>query len=250
MGIIGGTLAVRLLDRASRNGTVGYPDVATAYLGKSKIEVLLGPAIWAEFHNRDVIDFGCGDGAEAVEIALRGARRVIGIEVRRKALEKARARARDAGVDDRCHFASEWHEPVDYIVSLDAFEHFADPAAILRMMHGLLKPNGAVLASFGPIWRHPLGGHIYSVFPYAHLLISEDALVRWRSQYKTDGATSIEGSGLNRMTIGRFEELVAQSPLRIERLDAVPIRRLRRFANRLTREFTTATVRCRLVPRY
>jgi hypothetical protein len=88
------------------------------------------------------------------------------------------------------------------------------------------------------------------VFPYAHLLISEDALVRWRSKYKTDGATSIEASGLNRMTIGRFEELVAESPLRIERLDAVPIRRLRRLANRLTREFTTATVRCRLVPRY
>jgi SAM-dependent methyltransferase len=249
MGIIGGTFAVRLLDRASRKGTVGFPDVATAYLGKSKIEVLLGPGIWDEFRNRDVIDFGCGDGAEAVEIALRGARRVVGIEIRRKALEKARVRARDAGVEDKCHFVTEWHEPADYIVSLDAFEHFADPAAILRTMYGLLNPNGAVLASFGPIWRHPLGGHIYSVFPYAHLLISEKALVQWRSQYKRDGATSIESSGLNRMTIARFEALVAASPLRIERLDAIPIRRLRAFANRFTREFTTATVRCRLVPR-
>jgi 2-polyprenyl-3-methyl-5-hydroxy-6-metoxy-1,4-benzoquinol methylase len=249
MGIIGGTLAVRLLDRASKKGTLGFPDVATAYLGKSKIEVLLGAGIWDEFRGRDVIDFGCGDGVEAVEIAVRGARRVVGIEIRRKALERARARARDAGVQAKCHFVTEWYEPADYIVSLDAFEHFADPAAILRTMHQLLKPKGAVLASFGPIWRHPLGGHIYSVFPYAHLLISEAALVRWRAQYKHDGATSIESSGLNRMTIRRFEELVAQSPLRIERLDAIPIRRLRALANRLTREFTTATVRCRLVAR-
>lgn len=249
MALIGGTLAVRLLDRASRKGTVGYPDVATAYLGKSKIEVLLGPSVWDELRDRDVIDFGCGFGAEAVDIALRGARSVVGIDIRRKALDAARARARDAKVDDRCLFVTEWRQPVDYIVSLDAFEHFADPAAILQAMHRLLKPTGAVLASFGPIWRHPLGGHMYSVFPYAHLLISESALVRWRSQYKKDGATSIESSGLNRMTIGRFERLVAGSPLRIDQLEAVPIRRLRAFANRLTREFTTATVRCRLVPR-
>lgn len=249
MPLIGGTLAIRLLDRASKNGKTGYPDVATAYVGKSKLEVLLGSSVWEELRGRDVIDFGCGDGAEAVEMALRGARRVIGIDIRRKALDAARTRARDAGVDAKCTFVTEWREPVDYIVSLDAFEHFADPAAILRTMHRLLKPTGVVLASFGPIWRHPLGGHIYSVFPYAHLLISEPALVRWRSQYKTDGATSIESSGLNRMTIGRFERLVAGSPLRIERLEAVPIRRLRAFANRLTREFTTATVRCRLVPR-
>ena len=249
MPLIGGKLAVRLLDRVSRQGTVGYPDVATAYLGKSKIEILLGSSIWDEFRNRDVIDFGCGDGAEAVEIAMRGARRVIGIDIRRKALEGACARARQARVSEKCVFVAEWHEPVDYIVSLDAFEHFADPAAILKTMHRLLKPEGAIVTSFGPIWRHPLGGHIYSVFPYAHLLISENALVRWRSQYKTDGATSIEGSGLNRMTIRRFERYVAASPLRIERLEAVPIRRLRRIANRFTREFTTATVRCRLVPR-
>ena len=249
MALIGGTLAVRLLDRASKNGTVGYPDVATAYLGKSKLEVLLGSDVWEEVRNCDVIDFGCGDGAEAVELALRGARRVVGIDVRRNALQAARARARDADVDDKCVFVTEWHEPVDYIVSLDAFEHFADPGAILRTMHRLLKPTGAVLTSFGPIWRHPLGGHMYSVFPYAHLLIAENALVRWRSQYKTDGATSIESSGLNRMTIGRFERYVAGSPLRIEHLQAVPIRRLRSIANRFTREFTTATVRCRLVPR-
>jgi SAM-dependent methyltransferase len=249
MALIGGTLGVRLLNRASRNGTAGYPTVATAYLGKSKLEVLLGSNVWDAFRDHEVIDFGCGDGAEAVEIASRGAARVIGIDVRRKALGIARARAHAAGVANRCVFVPEWHEPADYILSLDAFEHFADPAAILRTMHALLKPSGAVLVSFGPTWHHPLGGHIYSVFPYSHLLVSESALVRWRSQYKKDGATSIEASGLNRMTIRRFERLVAESPLRFKDLEAVPIRRLRPLANRLTREFTTSTVRCTLVPR-
>src|ERR1041385_4952904 len=38
----------------------------------------------------------------------------------------------------------------DIIVSIDAFEHFSDPAAILTLMGTLLKPGGALFASFGP----------------------------------------------------------------------------------------------------
>ena len=249
MGLIGGAPAVRLLNYTSRNGTVGYPDIATAYLGRSKLEVLLGSGIWDEVEGRDVLDFGCGPGAEAVEVAERGARRVVGLELRRKWITRAAAHAAERGVADRCHFVREWNEPVDVILSLDSFEHFEDPAAILVMMRGLLKPTGCVIASFGPTWYHPLGGHVFSVFPYSHLLFSERALIRWRSLYKTDGAATISECGLNKMTIHRFEKLVAQSPFRFAAFETVPIRRLRHVANRLTREFTTAVVKCKLVPK-
>ncbi len=87
------------------------------------------------------------------------------------------------------------------------------------------------------------------MFPWSHLLISERSLVRWRSLYKTDGAKTIEETGLNRMTIGRFRRVVRQSPLRFERFEPVPIRRLQWLHNRMTREFTTAIVRCTLVKR-
>ena len=250
MGVIGGQLGVRMLNYASRNGTVGaFPDIATAYLEKSKIEVLFGPGIWRDIRDKDVLDFGCGPGAEAVEIAERGARRVIGLELRQKWINASIALAAARGVADKCWFGKTWEEPVDVILSVDSFEHFADPAAILRKMRSLLKPTGCVIASFGPTWYHPLGGHIYSVFPYAHLLFSDAALVRWRSLYKTDGARTIEESGINRITIRRFEKLVAESPFKFAGLEIVPIRRLKSIANRFTREFTTATVRCRLVPR-
>ena len=53
----------------------------------------------------------------------------------------------------------------------------------------------------------------------------------------------------NRITISRFEKLIEDGPFRFAAFEAVPIRRLKRIANRVTREFTTATVRCRLVPR-
>ncbi|MEO8520035.1 MAG: methyltransferase domain-containing protein [Acidobacteriota bacterium] len=248
--MIGGKVGVDLLNRFSRNGTVSaFPDVATAYASQSKLERLFGPAIWNEFQNKDVLDFGSGRGGEAVQIAERGARRVVGLELYKKWITSGTELAACRGVAGKCFFGREWAEPVDVIISIDSFEHFADPGAILKQMDRLLKPAGCILASFGPTWYHPLGGHIFSVFPYAHLLFTESALVRWRSLYKTDGARSIAECGLNRMTIRRFEELIARSPFRFATFEAVPIRRLRPLANRLTREFTTAVVRCKLVRR-
>jgi SAM-dependent methyltransferase len=249
MSLIGGALGIALLNLASRNGAVERCDIATAYIGRSKLEVLLGAGIWDQTRDKDVLDFGCGPGAEAVEIAEHGARHVIGIDLRQKWLDLGIEHAAARGVADRCTFAREWREPVDLIVSLDSFEHFADPSAVLEHMHGLLRPGGKVLAAFGPTWYHPLGGHIYSVFPFSHLVFSERALVRWRSLHKTDGATTIAESGLNKMTISRFIKLVDASPLRFASFELLPIRPLRLIANRLTREFTTAAVRCTLEPR-
>jgi hypothetical protein len=51
------------------------------------------------------------------------------------------------------------------------------------------------------------------------------------------------------MTVARFEELIAGSPFKFASLELVPIKKLRHFHNSLTREFTTAIVRCRLVKR-
>ncbi len=221
------------------------------YQGKSKLAVLMGADFFSRIVGKTVIDFGCGEGADAVEMAAKGARCVTGIDIRADVLEGARQKALAAGVQDTCLFASSTKELADVVVSVDAFEHFADPAGVLRIMDTLLRPAGEVLVSFGPTWYHPLGGHLFSIFPWAHLVFSEEALIRWRSTFKTDGATRFSevAGGLNKMTIARFEELVADSPLKLASLELVPIKRLQRLHNRLTREFTTARVRCRLVQR-
>lgn len=198
-----------------------------------------------------VIDFGCGEGSEAIEIASQGAKRVIGLDIREDSLATARQRAASAGVQDTCCFTTSTNELADVVVSMDAFEHFSDPAAILRIMDSLLRPEGEVLVSFGPTWYHPLGGHVFSVFPWSHLIFSEEALLLWRSTFKTDGATRFSEvtGGLNQMTIARFQALVAASPFTFEHFELVPVRQAEVFHNRFTREFTTAIVRCRLVKR-
>jgi SAM-dependent methyltransferase len=218
-----------------------------AYAGKSKLRVLL-PGIEAEIKDKVVLDFGCGPGAEANEMALLGAKRVIGLDISEKWLHLAREQALNAGVAARCEFVTRFAGPVEIIVSIDSFEHFAEPDAVLQTMYSLLEPGGQVFISFGPTWYHPLGGHLLSVFPWAHILLKEEALIQWRAQFKNDRArtfSEVEG-GLNQMTIRRFEGLLKNSPFAVERFELVPIRRLKPLHNQITREFLTAIVRCRL----
>ena len=89
-----------------------------------------------------------------------------------------------------------------------------------------------------------------TTFPWSHLVFTERALIRWRSDFKTDGATrfrEVEG-GLNQMTIHRFERLLAESDSRVQSFETPPIKQARVLHNRLTREFFTSFVRCTLVP--
>jgi SAM-dependent methyltransferase len=223
----------------------------SVYQNKSKLAAQMGDDLFTRIAGKVVVDFGCGEGSDAVELAGKGAKRVIGIDIREAVLQTARQKALSAGVQDNCVFVTSTNELADVVISMDAFEHFADPAGILRIMNTLLQPAGEILASFGPTWYHPLGGHLFSVFPWAHLVFSEKALIRWRSTFKTDGATRFSevAGGLNQMTVAKFEALIADSPLKFASLELVPIRTVRHFHNRLTREFTTAIVRCRLVKR-
>jgi len=225
MGVIGGRLGYQLLRRLG--GSPPRRDLCSgaAYRDRSKLEVLLGPGIWRECADKVVLDFGCGTGDDA-----------------------ARQKAREAGVAGRCVFATQAPEPVDVVVSLDGFEHYADPGGALASMRRLLGPGGRVLVAFGPPWFHPLGGHAFSIFPWSHLIFTERALIRWRSDFNGDGATrfsEVDG-GLNGMTVRRFSRLVAESGYAVEQFEAVPIRKLSFLAAGPTRELFTAIIRCRL----
>jgi SAM-dependent methyltransferase len=250
MGLVGGRLGYELLRRLGTH-VVEQHGTSPAYHSRSKLEVVFGPGIWNQVRGKTVIDVGCGKGLEAIEVALHGALRVIGIDIRQEMLDRAEQNAARAGVKDLCLFTAKTTELADLILSADGFEHYDDPAGMLRLMRDLLRPDGRVLVSFGPPWLHPLGGHLFSVFPWSHLIFTERALIRWRSDFKSDGATCFRetAGGLNQMTLRRFERLLAQSDFEVRDFTAVPISCLRHLSNRLTREFVTSVVRCTLVPK-
>jgi SAM-dependent methyltransferase len=222
----------------------------SSYQGASKLRLVVGDHILAEVRGKRVIEYGCGAGRQAIEMALAGAQHVTGVDIQEDLLALARAHAHEMGLGACCEFTTSPKQPADIIITIDAFEHFTDPAAVLRSMRSLLNPGGYVQVVFGYTWYHPLGGHLLSVFPWAHLLFSEAALMRWRSTVRSDGArrfSDVKG-GLNQMTIRRFERLTADNGFRIDNLELRPIRVARWFHNRFTREFLTSGIRCRLVP--
>jgi SAM-dependent methyltransferase len=219
-----------------------------AYQNRSKLETLLGRDLFQQTSGKTVIDFGCGYGDQTIELAQNGAKLAIGLDIREEVLNVARAKT--GGIPNIQFLTPQQcpRESADIVISLDSFEHFENPSAALGLMNELLRPGGSLLASFGPPWRHPLGGHGFSAFLWAHLLFDEPALVGWYNQVKNKAISRFEevSGGLNRMTIARFEALVRASNFREASITPVPIRKLRCFHNALTREFTTAVIKCRL----
>ena len=249
--VIGGELGYRVLQRFPTPPSWKARLTESSSPTPGKLESYWGASVWKQLAGRTVIDFGCGTGGDSVEIARHGAARVIGLDIVEPALAVARQAARDANVVDRCAFQTTTDEKADAIICIDSFEHFADPAGVLRTMADLLRPDGTAYVSFGPPWLHPYGGHSFSVFPWAHLVFTERTLLRWRANFCQDGATRFHEvrGGLNQMTLRRFERLIEDSPLRAVDLEAIPIRPVRLLHNRLTREFFTSMVRCKLMRR-
>ncbi len=223
------------------------------YFGETTLRGLAG---------QRVIDFGCGYGSDAVAVALEGARAVVGVDVAEPRLDAARRSAANHGVADRCRFVnaatdSEGYSALgefDAAISIDAFEHFADPSATLAEMGRLLRVGGRMLISFGPPWKHPYGAHLdhFNRMPWLHFVFSEPAILNVRRRYFDDGATRFEhiAGGLNRMTVERFERIVAESGFRVDTLEPVPIRKLRPLArHRALREYVTSVVHAELEKR-
>lgn len=248
MGIIGGQIGYEILRflaprYKNTNNTEETPEQVD-----TKLELFFGANFWTLIKNKVVIDFGCGAGNQSVEMAKRGASKVIGIDIRSNLMEHGRRSAKQLGLSERCEFRTATDELADIIVSIDAFEHFSDPAAVLERMSTLLRPNGYVLAAFGPTWLHPYGGHLFSVFPWSHLIFTETAQIKWRADFKTDGATKFSevAGGLNQLTISKFEQFVANSPFSFERMETVPIKGVGFFKTKWFREIGTSIVRCKL----
>lgn len=215
--------------------------------GAAKLTNYLNPFLQG-LQGLDVLDFGCGDGSESMALAPT-ARSVFGLDINAGAIGIASQRLAQTSLSNVTFGTSlPPGRTFDAICSLDAFEHFSDPAGIVRQMATVLRPGGKILASFGPTWYHPRGGHLFSVFPWAHLVLSERALVRWRNHFRDNKAAHMR-EGMNAWTIGRFERMARASGLAVESFHCIPIRPLRAVHCQLTREITTSVVQMTLVRR-
>jgi len=214
-----------------------------------------GAEIWDTLNGARVLDYGCGYGADVIDCLHHGIN-ASGFDVRDFVLAAARRQAEGAGVTGPFYRPDESHGlrgAFDYILSVNCFEHYLNPAAVLRHMRWLLKPTGVVLAYFSPPWLHPYGGHVREMtpLPWVHLLFPERAVMRLRTEYYAENATCYEDAagGLNRMTVAKFKHVIAGSPFGFRRLELLPIRGIRAVTKIAgLRELLTTAVRAELIP--
>lgn len=104
--------------------------------------------------NRDglqVLDIGCGWGGMALYLACEHNANVTGLTLSVEQLNVARARAAQAGLQDRVRFElmdyREWRTPVDRIVSVGMFEHVGinHYATFFETVREALRDDGVAL---------------------------------------------------------------------------------------------------------
>lgn len=172
-----------------------------------------------------VADFGCGVGRQCISLVQQHGCLVVGIESNKETLQRAQDSGQAAGlVEPQLIFADrisvELRGGFDIVISQNSFEHFPDPKSVLDDMASLLKPDGKILITFGPPWYSPYGSHMhfFCKVPWINLLFSEATVMKARSHFRSDGALKYEDvtSGLNKMSIRKFEQIVNSSGLEIQ----------------------------------
>jgi SAM-dependent methyltransferase len=175
-----------------------------------------------KFGGKTVLDLGCGAGTLAARAAAEGAARVVGVDLDVEGTEE-RMLARHPEAAGRLHFVQTagdlgelGDEHFDIVTSKDSMEHFPHPEAFVHLMTSRVKPGGELAIGFSPLWKSPKGGHIdyMTKFPWAHLIFPEKTIMAERRRFRPheDAADFSEiVGGLNKMTLERFERIMADT---------------------------------------
>ena len=128
------------------------------------------------------LDYCCGNGEVAIEMAKRGASRVMGIDISAVAIENARALAKVAGVDAVCEFKvmdaehTEFADGAfDIIHEYGALHHLDLPAAFTELSR-ILNPEGKLICTealrHNPLihWYRKRTPHLRTDWEVEHIL--------------------------------------------------------------------------------
>jgi SAM-dependent methyltransferase len=197
------------------------------------------PNFSALVSGKRVADFGCGMGYQSIALVKKYNCSVVGIESNTKILEKAMNLAQTFNIPKgRLAFVPKVSiknlKTMDLVISQNSFEHFCDPLSTLEEMKQLLAGSGKLLITFGPPWFSPYGSHMhfFCKVPWINILFSEQIVMNVRSRFRNDGAIKYEQveSGLNKMSIKKFERVIDSSGMKIECKRYTCIKKLNLFS--------------------
>lgn len=205
---------------------------------------------------KTVLDFGCGWGGETAWLAQR-ARFVVGCDISASSLAEARRfqeRQSIANIEfvqcmgDRLPLED---ARFDAVFSTNVFEHVMNVPAMLGEIRRVLRPGGAFVTTFGPLFYSPRGYHLCwaTQVPYAHLLFGLGPVMEVRNLKREPmQARTWQDTGLNMMTFAQFRAAVRGAGFEVRRLRRVPVRKAGWIAQLpIVGELFTFGIDCHLV---
>jgi ubiquinone/menaquinone biosynthesis C-methylase UbiE len=109
--------------------------------------------LYSDIQDKLVLDYCCGNGEIAIEIAKRGATKVVGIDISKVAIENASKLAYANGKRGRCEFQvmdaeeTEFEDNTFDIIHEYGALHHLDLEAALRELSRILKSDGKVVCT-------------------------------------------------------------------------------------------------------
>ena len=168
------------------------------------------------FYNLKVLDLGCGHGALSIDIAEKGAAKVIGIDLDKKRIDFANANLKI----NYEHFANKVsfiatdlkkHDKRNYdiIISKASFEHIIDLDDLMLEIKNKLKIGGRLITGFGPLYSSPWGDHrrLKHNFPWSHVILTQKYFINKLNKARTDKIESIYDLGLNGLLLKQYKKL-------------------------------------------
>jgi len=142
-----------------------YNRVYTRGEKKHYSKLLFGEAVTEEkkavldeisWKSKEVLDIGCGTGELAYRIALKGAKRVIGIDYSYMAIHIGKSQYRKENLHFECADLSTVSGSFDVIIIVGVLEHIDNPFNLLRKAKKLLKKGGSLIITC-PNWSNARG---------------------------------------------------------------------------------------------
>lgn len=107
--------------------------------------------------DRDFLDVGCGNGLYSLELARRGARRVVGIDIAEVMIDLCKKASVAQNLDDRCTFIqtdllayNDADQKFNASFGIGLFDYIRDPLPVIRRMRELTSDK--VIMAFPRLW--------------------------------------------------------------------------------------------------
>jgi SAM-dependent methyltransferase len=175
-----------------------------------------------------VLDLGCGHGVLSVDLARRGAKEVVGLDLDTDAISFASHYVTDAypqftgEIRFVSHDIADWPEAAafDFVFSKDAFEHILDLNGVIGHIRRVLRPGGRLVIGTSPLYYSAFGDHdlVGHRIPWL-TAIPEPLLFRFAAWKNGTHWRNAADAGLNKMTPAKFRSLFSPSDWHVEMIN-------------------------------